>query len=111
MKSKVETKKVNVGTPVWEDIEKETIGTDEPEVQPVKAAKAPPVVYRVKCVWSGPVKVAASNTPSGAAYNFQSMEEQPVTSKADVLYLTGLQRGQSGCCGSTGQKRTYFELV
>lgn len=111
MKHKTDVKKVNVGTPVWEEDETETVELEEPEAQPVKVSQVPPVVYRVKCIWSSSVKVAASKTPSGAAYEFQPLEEKPVTSKADMLYLTGLTRGQSGCCGSTGEKRHYFELV
>lgn len=106
-----EEKNINVGTPIRDNFVKQTSEPEEPEAQPVKVAQVPPVVYRVKCIWSSSVKVAARKTPSGTAYDFQPLEEKPVTSKADMLYLTGLTRGQSGCCGSTGEKRYYFELV
>jgi len=105
-----EEKNINVGTPIRDNFVKQTSEPEEPEAQPVNVEKSP-TVYRVKCIWSSSVKVAASKTPSGTAYEFQPLEEKPVTSKADMLYLTGLMRGQSGCCGSTGEKRYYFELV
>lgn len=104
MKPKNEASK-NYSKPV--EVEEKTIESEVPEVQPVKAK----TVYRVKCIWNGPVKVAANKTPSGAAYDFQPQEEKPIDSKADMLYLTGLKRGESGCCGSTGQTRHYFVLV
>lgn len=111
MKRKTEPK-VNIDTPVREEIDevlKEvTIEPEEQEVQPVKAQQER--VYRVKCVWSGPVKIAASQTPSGKAYDFQPQQEQPVEAE-DVLYLTNLKRGQSGCCNGSDEQRTYFQLV
>jgi len=110
MKPKVE--KPKVGTPVRDNVDKvETVETkEEQKAQPVKVEKKT-TTYRVKCIWSSSVKVSASRTPSCTAYEFQPNQEMDITSNADALYLVGLKRGESGCCGSSGKPRNYFELV
>lgn len=88
--------------------EKKTIGPELPKAQPVKAAQA---VHRVKCVWSGTVKVLSEKTPSGKAYSFQPQEVKALDSKEDALYLVSISNEKSGCCGGSGTPRRYFELV
>lgn len=107
MKPKSKTKQVNVGTPVREE---KTVEPEETKPQPVKVEKSP-TVYRVKCVWSGPVKVRGNNTPSGTAYSFQPQETQGNINEQDALYLAALGQDKPGCCSGSGTPRRYFELV
>lgn len=107
---KTKDEKPKVGTPVRDDLDtKELEEVKEVEVkkEPVKTK----TVYNVKCIWSGPVRILAENTPSGTGYSFQPGQIQQVASKADQMYIVNLGLDKPGCCSGSGTPRMYFELA
>ncbi len=64
---------------------------------------------RIKCVYSGPVKVR--DAPSGKVFFFLPGQTITITDQIDYDYLLSLNK-KAGCCGGSGQQiRKYFEAA